>query len=83
MIRKITLKLPLPDGDSSALLDTMRAYTSVFSISARWGFENHTWDKVKNHNAPYRVVRDVIPDLPSSLVQCARDCACEVQKVIN
>jgi len=83
VIRTITFKLRLPDGGSTALLDTMRAYTTAFSISAQWGFENHTWNKVENHKATYRVVRESVPDLPSSLVQCARDCACEALKAVK
>ncbi|WP_332450745.1 RNA-guided endonuclease InsQ/TnpB family protein [Methanoculleus sp.] len=80
MIRTITFKLLLPDGGSTALLDTMRAYSTAFSASAQWGFENQTWNKVENHKATYKSVRETVPDLPSSLVQGARDCACEALK---
>ena len=80
VIRTITFKLQLPDGGSTALLDTMRAYSTAFSASALWGFENHTWNKVENHKATYKAVREAVPDLPSSLVQGARDCACEALK---
>ncbi|WP_067047733.1 RNA-guided endonuclease TnpB family protein [Methanofollis ethanolicus] len=80
VIRTSTFKLQLPDGGSSALLDTMRAYSTAFSVSAQWGFENHTWNKVENHKATYKGVRESVPDLPSSLVQGARDCACEALK---
>lgn len=80
VIRTITFKLLLPDGGSSALLDTMRAYSIAFSASTRWGFENQTWNKVENHKATYKSVRETVPDLPSSLVQGARDCACEALK---
>jgi putative transposase len=80
VIRTITFKLLLPDGGSSALLGTMRAYSTAFSASAQWGFENQTWSKVENHKATYKGVRESVPDLPSSLVQGARDCACEALK---
>jgi len=83
VIRTITFKLRLPEGGSSALLNTMRAYSVAFSISAQWGFENQTWNKVENHKATYKVVRESVPDLPSSLVQGARDCACEALKAIK
>jgi len=79
-IRTITFKLQLPEGGSSALLNTMRAYSTAFSVSAQWGFENQTWNKVENHKATYKGVRASIPVLPSSLVQGARDCACEALK---
>ena len=55
----------------------------AFSTSAQWGFENQTWNKVKNHNATYNAVRESVPDLPSSLVQGARDCACEALKAVT
>ncbi|WP_332450367.1 RNA-guided endonuclease InsQ/TnpB family protein [Methanoculleus sp.] len=80
MIRTITFKLQLPDGEATALLNTMRAYSTAFSMSAQWGFENRSWNKVENHKATYKAVRESVPDLPSSLVQSARDCACEVLK---
>ncbi len=83
VIRTITFKLQLPGGGPPALLDTMRAYTTAFSTSAQWGFENHTWNKVENHKATYKAVREAVPDLPSSLVQGARDCACEALKAVK
>jgi len=61
----------------------MRSYTKAFSISAKWGFENRSWNKVDNHHATYKFVRQSIPELPSSLVQCARDCACEALKAVK
>jgi putative transposase len=61
----------------------MRAYTNAFSISTKWGFENRSWNRVDNHNATYKITRQSIPDLPSSLVQGARDCACEALKAIK
>jgi putative transposase len=83
VLRTITFKLRLTDQDVEALLDTMRAYTKAFSKSAIWGYENQSWNKVDNHNATYKLVRQSIPDLPSSLVQGARDCACESLKAVK
>jgi len=81
--RTITCKLRLTNQDCKTLLDTMRAYSEAFSISAKWGFENQSWNKVDNHNATYKLTRQSVPDLPSSLVQCARDCACEALKAVK
>jgi IS605 OrfB family transposase len=61
----------------------MKAYAKAFSMSAKWGYENLSWNKVNNHNATYKLVRQNIPDLPSSLVQGARDCACEALKAVK
>ncbi|MFA4972465.1 MAG: transposase [bacterium] len=80
VIRSVTVKLQLLPCGASALRDTMRAYTEAFTASARWGFANHTYNKVRNHAATYRDVRTSIPNLPSSLVQGARDCACDALK---
>ena len=49
----------------------------------RGGFENHTANKVNCHFATYRDVRSAVPDLPSSLVQGARDCACDALKAVT
>lgn len=82
MIRCLTFKLLLGAEDAAKLLDTMREYTKVFNLSAIWGFEHHTWNKVENHKATYRIARDT-SKLPSSLVQGARDCACEALKAVK
>ena len=83
VLRTITFKLKLTNQDCWILLDTMRAYSNAFSISAKWGYENQSCNKVDNHNATYTLTRQSIPDLPSSLVQGARDCACEALKAVK
>ncbi len=83
MFRAVTFKLRLTNQDCKTLLDTMRAYSKAFSLSAKWGYENQSWNKVENHKATYMLVRQSIPDLPSSLVQGARDCACEALKAVK
>ena len=83
MLRTITFKLELTGQDHNALLDTMRAYGDAFSISAKWGYENQSWNRVDNHNATYKLARQSVPNLPSSLVQGARDCACEALKAVK
>lgn len=83
VLRTITFKLRLTNQDCRTLLDTMRDYTKAFSISAKWGFENQSWNKVDNHNATYKLTRQSVQGLPSSLVQGARDCACEALKAVK
>jgi putative transposase len=75
--RTITLLLNLSDEDKSKLLETMEAFTVAYKISAKWGFENKTWNKISNHRGTYSLIRNVVPNLPSGLVQAARDVACE------
>jgi len=83
VIRTLTFKLRLPEGGRVALISTMKAYTAAFNESSKWGFENHTYNKFRNHTATYGHVRESVPDLPSSLVQCARDSACDALKVVK
>ena len=83
MLRTITFKLEMTGQDRNALLDTMSAYGDAFSISAKWGYENQSWNRVDNHNATYKLARQSVPNLPSSLVQGARDCACEALKAVK
>jgi IS605 OrfB family transposase len=82
MLRCLTFKLRVSDEDGAKLLDTMREYTKAFNTSAKWGYDGHTWNKVENHKATYRVVRES-GELPSSLVQGARDCACEALRAVK
>lgn len=78
MIRSIKVKLEVTNPD--ALLETFKAYNYAYSVSAQWGFDNQTANKIRNHNATYEQIRKEVPELPSSLLQCARDCACESLK---
>jgi putative transposase len=82
MMRCLTFKLRLSEEDGAKLLNTMREYTKAFNTCAEWGYENRTWNKVENHKATYRQVRES-SKLPSSLVQGARDCACEALKALK
>ena len=78
MIRSLRLKLSVDNPD--ALIKTFRAYNRAFEVCATWGFQNKTSNKILNHHATYRNIRNEIPKLPASLLQCARDCACESLK---
>ncbi|HEY3273361.1 MAG TPA: transposase [Methanocella sp.] len=82
MIRTLAFKLQISKEDRTKLFNTMREYTKAFNASAEWGFANKTWNKVENHKATYRQVR-ANSSLPSSLVQGARDCACESLKSLK
>lgn len=83
MQRTVRLKLHVSEDDKEILLKTMEAYTLAFNISAKWGFENKKFNKMANHEATYRPTRDAVPELPSSLLQGARDCAYEALKAIK
>jgi IS605 OrfB family transposase len=82
VIRTLAFKLQVSDQDRARLIDTMREYTKAFNASAEWGFANRTWNKVENHKATYHEFRKT-SRLNSSLVQCARDTACEALKSVK
>ena len=83
VIRTIKLKLNVSSDASISLLKTMRDYTVAFNICSTWGFDNRTASKINCHNATYQNVRQSVPNLPSSLVQGARDVACESLKSVK
>lgn len=83
VIRTIKLKLLVSPDDGNSLLKTMGDYTVAFNRCSEWGYESHSYSKINCHNATYHSIRQSIPNLPSSLVQGARDVACESLKSIK
>jgi len=79
-MRTIVLKLRIDEAQREALLRTMQAYTVAFNMAAEWGFRNRTYNRISTHFGTYRRIRDFLPGLNSSLVQAARDSACEALK---
>jgi len=80
VIRTITLKIDVTPDERQFLLHTMKDYTIAFNVCAEWGFDSRSCSKIRCHNATYCDIRQTVPNLPSSLVQSARDCACEALK---
>ncbi|MFA5247967.1 MAG: transposase [Candidatus Paceibacterota bacterium] len=83
MIRTIKLKLNVSSDAKISLFKTMRDYTTAFNICSTWGFDNHTANKIDCHKSTYYKIRELIPNFPSSLVQCARDVACASLKSVK
>lgn len=61
----------------------MEMYTEAYRIAADWGFNNKECNKLKVHHATYFPTRELMPDLPSALVESAKDTACEALKRNN
>ena len=68
MMRTIMLKLKSTEEDRTALLRTMEAYTVAFNMAAECGFANRTTNRFKAQDGIYHEIRNVIPELNSSLV---------------
>lgn len=77
MFRTIKLKLA---GDIEPLVRTATLYTQACQLALDYGFKNKTHNKNKINAGTYTRIREKMPQLPSGLVQCARDQASEMLK---
>lgn len=77
MFRTIKVKLA---GDVEPLLKTASSYTQACQSALDYGFKNKTHNKNKINVGTYQSIREEMPQLPSGLVQCARDQASEMLK---
>lgn len=77
------MKLSVSFECRESLLKTMRDYTIAFNTCSEWGFNTHSVSKVSCHHATYQNIRRSVPNLPASLVQTARDCACDSLKTVK
>lgn len=77
MFRTIKVKLT---GDTGSLLKTAVLYTQACQIALDYGFKNKTYNKNRIDEGTYAQVRKDIPQLPSGLVQYARDQASDMLK---
>ena len=74
-----TVKVQL-GGDTSPLLTTAQMYASACQIALNYSFEHRTYNKNDINTGTYQVTRKKMPQLPSGLVQTARDQASEMLK---
>lgn len=77
MFRTIKVKLT---GNVEPLVKTAVLYTQACQLALDYGFKNKTHNKKKVNAGTYTQTRKQIPQLPSALVQCARDQAAEMLK---
>ena len=68
-----TIQCPLPLDPS--LVETIRVYNQAVQMVIDVGWKLRAYNKNVLHVATYAAVRKQLPDLQSSLVQCARDVA--------
>lgn len=76
MFRTIKVKLP----SEPSLIQTAVAFNKACQIVLDYGSKNKTHNKDKLNKATYHKVRENVPNLPSALVQTARDQASEMLK---
>ncbi|MFX0051046.1 MAG: RNA-guided endonuclease InsQ/TnpB family protein [Candidatus Hermodarchaeota archaeon] len=73
-----TIRCPLPADED--LLETMKVYNSAVQSVIEVGWTLKTFNKNRLHAETYQEIREKHPLLQSSLVQCARDMACDILK---
>ena len=73
-----TVKVALPCDN--ALLQTAIAFNRACQIVLDYGSQAKTFNKNKLNRETYRTTRERVPNLPSALVQTARDEASEMLK---
>lgn len=75
-----TVKIKIEIEDKPTVLDMMSQYTSMYNDHIEWAFHNKSYSKQKAHVDLYDKLRQKHPDIPSAMVQCARDNAFESVK---
>lgn len=76
MFRTIKVKLPY----APSLVQTAVAFNKACQIVLNYGSEHKVCNKDKLNKATYSIARLAVPNLPSALVQTARDQASEILK---
>ncbi|MBU1167824.1 transposase [Patescibacteria group bacterium] len=79
MFRTIKVSLPM----EGSLLQTATAFNRACQMVLDYGSEQRTYNKNKLNRDTYKIVRNAIPNLPSALVQTARDQASEMLKRVG
>jgi IS605 OrfB family transposase len=75
-----TIKIKVVPEQPTTLLETMEEYGIIYKLHADWAIANRTWCKQRAHENLYSKCRTQFPNMPSALVQCARDNAMESVK---
>jgi putative transposase len=75
-----TTKVKLVNSEIDILFGTAILYRRACQITLDFGFRNKTYNKNKLNTGTYRLIREQMSELPSALVQCARDQASEMLK---
>jgi len=79
MRRAVKIKLNVSNNDKKTLLETMISFANVFNFYADWSNANSSTSKIKAHKETYSQSKQLF-NLPSALIQSARDMALEASK---
>lgn len=76
MQRTVRIKL----GYNKDLIETVKQYSQIKQITCDYGLKKKTYNKNKLHKWLYKKLRKKFPDMPSAVLQTARDVASETLK---
>jgi len=76
MRRAVKIKLV----NEPALIETICQYSKIKQITCDYGLKKKTYNKNKLHKWLYKKLRKQFPDMPSAILQTARDVASETLK---
>lgn len=79
MRRAVKIKLNVSDNNKKTLLETMISFANAFNFYADWSNTNSSTSKIKAHKKTYSQSKQLF-NLPSALIQSARDMALEASK---
>jgi putative transposase len=77
---KRTIRLKIQPERPEDMLKLMVSYGELYSTHINWSLTNKTYSKQRAHEALYEKLRSTYPEVPSALIQVARDTALEAIK---
>lgn len=83
MTRTVKVPLNIDDQTLQRIKDTRDAYADIFNTHAQWSKNNHSTSSKTAHDKLYSTIRDTYPQLPSAMIQCARNHALGAMKSYN
>lgn len=81
--RTVHVPLCLTDDEVSRLASTVELYGKIFDVYGRWFVDNTTTNTTRAHHALYAQQRELYPNMPTALVQAARNRASSCVKSYN
>ena len=83
MTRTVQVLLDVDDQTLQRIKDTRDAYADIFNSHAQWSKNNRSTSSKAAHEQLYEEIRDSFPQLPSAMIQCARNHALGAMKSYN
>lgn len=83
MTRTVQVLLDVDDQTLQRIKDTRDAYADIFNSHAQWSKNNRSTSSKAAHEQLYEETRGSFPQLPSAMIQCARNHALGAMKSYN